>query len=103
MPEDDERREQSGCDGSRLSDSFRLTHRFLELHPRYRQTLSLTPEHHRFDPVLWHSSTAALRALLQALADDEGLSSDDAVLDRAVANLIEGIVKESKGWGQPTD
>lgn len=83
-----------------LSPSFRLTTAFLRHHPRYRHTLSLTPEHFRFDPVLWHSSIAALRALLRSVADERGLEVGDDDLDVAVRNLVEGIVLRSGAWDQ---
>ncbi|MHB8870566.1 MAG: hypothetical protein ACYC6T_06070 [Thermoleophilia bacterium] len=83
-----------------LSPSFRLTTAFLGAHPRYRHTLSLTPEHFRFDPVLWHSSTATLRAMLRAVADEQGLEVGDDDLDVAVRNLVEGIVLRSRAWDQ---
>ncbi len=83
-----------------LSPSFRLTTAFLRHHPRYRDTLSLTPEHFRFDPVLWHSSIATLRALLRSVADERGLEVGDDDLDVAVRNLVEGIVLRSGAWDQ---
>lgn len=83
-----------------LSPSFRLTTAFLHHHPRYRQTLSLTPEHFRFDPVLWHSSIATLRAMLRSVADEGGLEIGDDDLDVAVRNLVEGIVLRSRAWDQ---
>ncbi len=81
-----------------LSPSFRLTMAFLRQHPRYRQTLSLTPEHFRFDPVLWHSSIAALRGMLASIAEGEGLELGDADVEEAVRNLVEGIVLRSREW-----
>ena len=81
-----------------LSVSFRLTMAFLRRHPRYRQTLALTPEHFRFDPVLWHSSIAALRGMLKAVADQEGLEPDHEDIESAVRNLIEGVVLRSRAW-----
>lgn len=81
-----------------LSPSFRLTMAFLRQHPRYRQTLSLTPEHFRFDPVLWHSSIAALRGMLVSIAEGEGLELGDADVEEAVRNLVEGIVLRSREW-----
>jgi hypothetical protein len=83
-----------------LSPSFRLTTAFLERHPRYRNTLALTPEHFRFDPVLWHSSIATLRAMLRAVAGDVGLAVEEDDLDVAVRNLVEGIVLRSRAWDQ---
>jgi hypothetical protein len=64
----------------------------------------LTPEHFRFDPVLWNSSLATLRALLRATADEEGLPVDDAQVEEALHNLVEGIVAASAAWEpQPPD
>lgn len=83
-----------------LSPSFRLTTAFLRRHPRYRHTLSLTPEHFRFDPVLWHSSIATLRAMLRSVAGEEGLGVEDDDLDVAVRNLVEGIVLRSGAWDE---
>ena len=85
--------------GEALSPSFRLTLAFLRRHPRYRQTLALTPEHFRFDPVLWHSSIAVLRGMLGAVAETEGLDVDDDDIEVAVRNLIEGVVRDSRAWG----
>jgi hypothetical protein len=84
--------------GDALSPSFRLTLAFLRRHPRYRQTLALTPEHFRFDPVLWHSSIAAMRGMLAAVAEAEELEIEDEDIERAVRNLIEGVVRDSRGW-----
>lgn len=81
-----------------LSPSFRLTMAFLQRHPRYRQTLALTPEHFRFDPVLWHSSIAALRGMLISIAEGEGLEVGDTDVEEAVRNLVEGIVLRSREW-----
>ncbi len=81
--------------------SMRLTGWFLEDHPRYRETLGLTPEHYRFDRVVWRSGVAALRQMLATLAADRGLEVDDRDLDRAVANLVEGIMLEAESWGGP--
>jgi hypothetical protein len=84
--------------GDALSPSFRLTLIFLRRHPRYRHTLALTPEHFRFDPVLWHSSIAALRGMLRAVAEDEGYEVEDEDIEGAVRNLIEGVVRSSRAW-----
>lgn len=81
-----------------LSPSFRLTAAFLGQHPRYRQTPSLTPAHYRFDPVLWHSSTAALREMLRSLAESLGLQVEEPEIETALRNLVEGIVSRSRGW-----
>ncbi|MBU2603899.1 MAG: hypothetical protein KKA32_17345 [Actinobacteria bacterium] len=81
-----------------LSVSFRLTEQFLRRHRRYRELLSLTPENFRFDNVLWHSSIAALRGMLQAVAEQEQLELGDGDLDEAVRNLVEGIVLRSRAW-----
>jgi len=81
-----------------LSPSFRLTMAFLQRHPRYRHTLSLTPEHFRFDPVLWHSSIAALRGMLSSMAETESLEVGEDDVEEAVRNLVEGIVLRSRSW-----
>jgi len=81
-----------------LSPSFRLTMAFLQRHPRYRYTLSLTPEHFRFDPVLWHSSIAALRGMLSSMAETESLEVGEDDVEEAVRNLVEGIVLRSRSW-----
>ena len=56
-----------------LTPSYKLTTAFLRRHPRYLHTLSLTPEHFRFDRVLWHSSVSALREMLRGVAEQEEL------------------------------
>ncbi|MHB9149633.1 MAG: hypothetical protein ACYC33_06050 [Thermoleophilia bacterium] len=81
-----------------LSPSFRVTTAFLRRHPRYRHTLSLTPEHFRFDPVLWHSSIAALRGMLFSVAEGEGLEVGEDDVQEAVRNLVEGIILRSRSW-----
>jgi hypothetical protein len=81
--------------------SHQLTEAFLSRHPRYRETLSLTPEHFRFDPVLWNSGVAALKELLRATAEEEGLSVDDNEVGEAVRNLVEGIMQRSTRWAPP--
>jgi hypothetical protein len=93
-----ERPDDRGGQEYPLSDSFRLTEAFLRRYPRYRQTLSLTPEHFRFDPVLWNSGVAALRGLLRSVSDEEALQADEAAIEGAVHNLIEGIVARSAAW-----
>lgn len=86
-----------------LPPSMRLTGRFLNDHPRYRETLGLTPEHYRFDRVVWRSGVAALREMLATLAGEEGLEVDEEDLDRAVANLVEGVMREGERWGEPKE
>jgi hypothetical protein len=81
--------------------SFRLTEAFLRRHPRYRETLSLTPEHFRFDPVLWNSGLAALRELLRVTAEETELAPDEAELEEAVRNLVEGVMHRSAQWAPP--
>jgi hypothetical protein len=81
-----------------LTPSFKLTTAFLRGHPRYLRTLSLTPEHFRFDPVLWHSSVSALREMLRGLAEQEGLAIAEADIDEAVRNLVEGVMLRSREW-----
>ena len=83
-----------------LPPSMRLTGRFLSDHPRYRETLGLTPEHYRFDRVVWRSGVAALRQMLAGLAGEEGIEIDEEDLDRAVANLVEGVMREADSWGE---
>ena len=78
--------------------SFKLTTAFLRRHPRYVRTLSLTPEHFRFDPVLWHSSMSALREMLRGVAEGEGLMVDEVDIEEAVRNLVEGVVLRSREW-----
>ncbi len=81
-----------------LTPSFRLTEAFLRRHPRYLKTLSLTPEHFRFDPVLWHSSVATLKGMLTDLAEREGIAPTDETIGEAVRNLVEGVVLRSREW-----
>lgn len=81
-----------------FSASFRLTVAFLRRYPRYRETLALTPEHYRFDRVLWNSSLAALRQLLASVAESRGLEATPADIDEAVRNLVEGIVLRGRAW-----
>lgn len=81
-----------------FTPSFRLTTAFLRRHPRYVRTLSLTPEHFRFDPVLWHSSVSALREMLRGVAEQEGLAVAEADIEEAVRNLVEGVVLRSREW-----
>ncbi len=81
-----------------LTPSFKLTTAFLRRHPRYLRTLSLTPEHFRFDPVLWHSSVSALREMLRGVAEQEGFAVAEADIDEAVRNLAEGVVLRSREW-----
>jgi hypothetical protein len=84
--------------GDALTPSFKLTTAFLRRHPRYLRTLSLTPEHFRFDPVLWHSSVSALREMLRTVAEQEGLTVADEDIQEAVRNLVEGVVLRSREW-----
>ena len=88
----------SGDHGDVFTPSFELTAAFLRRHPRYVRTLSLTPEHFRFDPVLWHSSVSALREMLRAVAEQEGLAVTEADIETAVRNLVEGVVLRSREW-----
>lgn len=90
--------EESAHGGESISPSFRLTSAFLDRHPRYRHTLSLTPEHFRFDPVLWNSSLAVLRGLLRSAAEEAGLVVTEEDVEAALRNLIEGIVRRSADW-----
>jgi hypothetical protein len=85
-------------DEEALSPSFRLTVAFLERYPGYRRRLSLTPENARFDPVLWNSGLATLRALLVDVAERGHLAVSEADIDEAVRNLVEGVVLRSRGW-----
>jgi len=97
---------RGGSDGRGASDdhsdaltlSFKLTTAFLRRHPRYVRTLSLTPEHFRFDPVLWHSSMSALREMLRGVAEQEGLAAAEPDIEEAVRNLVEGVVLRSREW-----
>jgi hypothetical protein len=84
-------------DEEALSPTFRLTVAFLERYPQYRQRLSLTPENARFDPVLWNSGLATLRALLVEVAEGRRLAVTEADMDEAVRNLVEGVVLRSRG------
>ena len=84
--------------GDAFTPSFRLTTAFLRRHPRYVRTLSLTPEHFRFDPVLWHSSVSALREMLRSVGEQEALEFGEPDLDEAVRNLVEGVVIRSREW-----
>lgn len=88
----------SGDHGDALTPSFKLTSAFVRRHPRYVRTLSLTPEHFRFDPVLWHSSVSALREMLRGVAEQEGLAVAEADIEEAVRNLVEGVVMRSREW-----
>lgn len=88
----------SGESDRALSVSFRLTAAFLRRHPHYRQRLSLTPEHARFDPVLWRSSVATMRGLLRAVAEQEELAVGEEDLETAVQNLVEGVVLRARDW-----
>jgi len=81
-----------------FTPSFKLTTAFLRGHPRYLRTLSLTPEHFRFDPVLWHSSVSTLREMLRGVAEHEGISVTEADIDEAVRNLVEGVMLRSQEW-----
>ena len=85
-------------DEEALSPSFRLTVAFLERYPGYRRRLSLTPENARFDPVLWNSGLATLRALLIEVAEGRRLAVSQADMDEAVRNLVEGVVLRSRSW-----
>lgn len=81
-----------------LSVSFRLTAAFLAAHPRYRETLSLTPENARFDRVLWNSSLAVLRGMLRAVAETDALEATDEDVEMAVGNLVEGVLRRADEW-----
>jgi hypothetical protein len=81
-----------------LSPSFGLTAAFLTRHPRYRDTLSLTPENARFDRVLWNSSLAALRGMLRATAEADALEATDEDIEMAVGNLVEGVLRQAAEW-----
>jgi hypothetical protein len=81
-----------------FSPSFRLTVSFLRRYPRYRRTLALTPEHYRFDRVLWNSSVATLRQLLHSVAESEDLAVQPEDVDEAVRNLVEGVVLRGMRW-----
>ena len=100
-----EAEEESAQPGGRqsredLSPSFRLTAAFLEQHPRYRRTLSLTPSHYQFDPVLWRSSIAALGEMLRDVADSIGLDAEEHEVQIAIRNLVEGVVLRSERWNK---
>jgi hypothetical protein len=81
-----------------LSPSFRLTAAFLARNPRYRDSLSLTPENARFDRVLWNSSLAVLRGMLRATAEADALDVTDEDIEMAVGNLVEGVLRRSAEW-----
>ncbi len=100
MGGDEDRDAPAGADdhSDALTLSFKLTTAFLRRHPRYVRTLSLTPEHFRFDPVLWHSSVSALREMLRGVAEQEGLAVAEADVEEAVRNLVEGVVLRSREW-----
>lgn len=100
MSGDEDRGGSAGSDdhGDALTPSFKLTTAFLCRHPRYVHTLSLTPEHFRFDPVLWHSSVSVLREMLRAVAEQEGLAVSESDIEEAVRNLVEGVVLRSREW-----